>query len=274
VSRFKRFLRHRRLGPLSVIGWVASAFLSSFFSSWISASPLAPKFHPGPAGPVTVQLPANFGTKPSEPPEPLNDLPITLHELECRGDDAGSVDGGRATLKLAVFSDEYSWDFKSDHRVLLNGRPVDLLGILREPGFGTLINADEVIAVGTASCEGDPIVEGCRALHRARQLKAWLRRTRTRGGSMVDARPLHVLNLGQYRGACSPGHPGQTEAQRRVMLVAVDRTAGTVSLERCLRQAFDHFSSLRYVTLRYADFTLDPDPDDDPCLRVAAEAAP
>ena len=78
-----------------------------------------------------------------------------------------------------------------------------------------LAGAHEIIAVGTASQEGDPVAEKERALRRA-QATAALSQT-----AISADMPVWSLNLGQYRDPCAACETSGTSWQRPFIVVAV-----------------------------------------------------
>ena len=178
-------------------------------------------------------------------------------------------DGRSLNFRAVVFSDSYSWLIESDEQVQINDQSfgeAEFVSRLRSPGFQEILaRASELIAVGTASCEGKTQGdEDDRALRRARRLGAWLELARPwPEGNVRPARSLHLLNLGRYSPggaagpACSPSAPATTWNQRKVLLLAVvERVSGT-DLEDCIRETLGSDDKIRPLIENYSRFDLD-----------------
>jgi hypothetical protein len=86
-----------------------------------------------------------------------------------------------------------------------------------------LANAREIIAVGTASQEGNPVEERERAGRRAKTTAGIV------AAAVDSAIPVSSLNLGQYRERCPTCEKGGTDWQRPFMVIAVkELEQGTV----------------------------------------------
>ncbi|MEM6796404.1 MAG: hypothetical protein AAF725_20700 [Acidobacteriota bacterium] len=129
--------------------------------------------------------------------------------------------GRTAEGLLLVLSQTYRWKFEStssveysDGRAILDYRNE----ILKQPGMQYyLAQAEKVIALGAASCEGVDNVEAERARDRAEHLASWVAEA---SPTPVDT---HTLVLGKHLGECS-GPSKETSAQRRVVLIVLLRS--------------------------------------------------
>jgi hypothetical protein len=93
-----------------------------------------------------------------------------------------------------------------------------------------LASAREIIAVGTASQEGDPAAETARAGKRAA-------RTADIVATAIDAAiPISALNLGQYRESKTAA-AGTTDWQRPFMVIAVKELEDGTVLSEALADA-------------------------------------
>lgn len=139
--------------------------------------------------------------------------------------------GRRGTFDVVVARKQFLWvrgssdQLEKDGRVISNAELAsDVLD--REVRDG-LASAREIVAVGTASQEGDPAAERARAGRRA------ARTAEIVAGAIDPATPISTLNLGQYRGSGPAGTAGgATDWQRPFMVIAVkEMEAGTVLAE-------------------------------------------
>ena len=160
---------------------------------------------------------------------------------------------------IFVLSQEYRWELGTNEVVQPNGQPADMgrnFDLLLEQHGGRY---KDLIAVGTASCEGSDGPEIERAESRAHQMILWLREALDRIGDREE-RHLYRLNLGRYR-SCAGSQPGWTEDQRRVILVAVKERRGDMDLT-VLRQALQNELDdprrlpLGFAMNKYLTFTL------------------
>lgn len=160
---------------------------------------------------------------------------------------------------IFVLSQEYRWELGTN-RVM---RPD---GILADMGqnFDLLLEQHgrrykDLIAVGTASCEGEEGVEIDRAEGRAEQMILWLREALDRIGDREE-RHLYRLNLGRYR-SCAGSLFSSTERQRRIILIAIKERRpdmGLTALGQALRAELDDPGRLPlgFATVEYLRFLL------------------
>lgn len=138
--------------------------------------------------------------------------------------------GRRGTFDVVVARKQFLWVRGSAEDLEKDGRKIsgDELArdVLDQEVRDGLANAREIIAVGTASQEGDPAAEKARASRRAA-------RTGEIVAAAIESRtPILSLNLGQYRGAGPASGSGGTDWQRPFMVIAVkDLEDGTVLAE-------------------------------------------
>jgi hypothetical protein len=134
--------------------------------------------------------------------------------------------GRRGTFDVVVARKQFLWVRGSAEDLEKDGRKItgDQLAsdVLDQEVRDGLASAREIIAVGTASQEGDPAAEKQRAGRRAA-------RTAEIVASAIDASiPVSALNLGQYRDSKAAA-TGATDWQRPFMVIAVkDLEEGTV----------------------------------------------
>lgn len=175
----------------------------------------------------------------------------TLFGIEGR-DEAGR----RAAFDLVVFDKRFDWVRGSTSELVRDG---DILteaqitkDILDGPVRDRLARAKEVIAVGTASIEGELAAETHRAGQRARQTAAWT------AAVLPAGIPLYTLNLGQYREPCQDCETAGTSWQRPFMVVAVREKDHGADVAQALAAAMSGKSNLpslaAYSTFGLAKF--------------------
>lgn len=134
--------------------------------------------------------------------------------------------GRRGTFDVVVARKQFLWVRGSAEDLEKDGRRItgDQLAsdVLDKEVRDGLASAKEIIAVGTASQEGDPAAELARASRRAS-------RTADIVGTAIDRKiPISALNLGQFRGVGASTTTGGTDWQRPFMVIAVkDLESGT-----------------------------------------------
>ncbi|MDO8793630.1 MAG: hypothetical protein Q7J25_03325 [Vicinamibacterales bacterium] len=139
----------------------------------------------------------------------LRDRPVSTQVTAVDGA------GKSATYRIIALSNTFFWKRRETTIVVdSDGRNVLLESYLASSGVSAQLNAaTDLIAVGTASCEGGAEVENDRAMARADNLSAWLRKV-----MLPTVEHLFALNLGQYITDCSRD---QNDRQRVVLIVAV-----------------------------------------------------
>lgn len=172
--------------------------------------------------------------------------------------------GQKGVFRAMVFLDSYNWVRGSSELVEFNGETIPYFPtVLRqEPVQKLLVGAQEIIAVGTASCESPwgALVENRRAEQRAKQLVRWVEESRNQlpqhpGAPMRNVRP---LSLGRYIKDCSAPEAAETARQRPIILIAVAERQQGLDLESCLQRKIKEDDSLKFLTDNYSKFELDP----------------
>lgn len=133
---------------------------------------------------------------------------------------------GSVTFEAFVLTQNFRWKYASEGEVTYpSAQPVqDIVIYLKNHLSFLLKDAQDVISIGMASCEGDRPGEEERAGKRAEQLKTWIQQARP------DDKPrnYYVVNLGQYKKHdCRAGRqPGEDETsdQRRIVILYVTKT--------------------------------------------------
>jgi hypothetical protein len=173
--------------------------------------------------------------------------------------------GQKGVFRAMVFLDSYNWVRGSSELVEFNGETIPYFPtVLRqEPVQKLLAGAQEIVAVGTASCESPwgALVENRRAEQRAKQLVRWVEESRDRLPQHPNTpmRSVRALSLGRYTKDCSAPAAAETARQRPIILIAVAERQEGLDLESCLQRKMKEDDSLKFLTENYSRFDLDPD---------------
>jgi hypothetical protein len=264
---------------------LAGLFIVSISYGWLGRHLEGSPVPGGPA--VVIPVP---GLQPAAPPvsNPPQAPPPTLPPAQtislptggeakrflrvCR-DEQGHELGHFSVL---VFSDEYQWRCNSDREVLFAGQDVDFAGeVLSSPGLQSYLEADEIVAVGSASCDTNKLVaQECLALRRARRLQGWVRRVRRTHGGGPSLQDVHFLSLGQRRPpagtTCDLNNCRQTGSQRPVMLLAVNHRESEVPLAPCLLNILGSDPEMNLELNEFSQFELNSSPPVSACTEGGA----
>jgi hypothetical protein len=161
--------------------------------------------------------------------------------------------GRRADFDLIVANKDFTWERGSTERLtregaLLSRGDIDKV-LLDELVRARLKQAKQLIAVGTASQEGETQQELLRAGKRAEKTAEWIMPLAEK-----DV-PVWTLNLGQYKDPCDTCDTAETNWQRPFLLIAVRRAAWGVDLGEALADALSSASNLP-ETDRYSAYAL------------------
>jgi hypothetical protein len=204
-----------------------------------------------------VQAMAEVNSRPPDPPDkpvpepPPPPLPLPPPDSNWTKVPAGAVD-------LFVLSQEKRWKLGTAKVVDADGADVeDMRSKLKLLLWQLRMDYGDLIAVGTASCEGILGRESTRAGHRSEHLVEWLRE------ALVDlddpeARQIYRLNLGRFR-ECGGLSPEETDDQRRVIVLAIrNRNHGLApdALREKLRQDLSTYRPLGFDPADYSEFSL------------------
>ncbi len=166
----------------------------------------------------------------------------------------GSDQSGRsADFDLIVADKTFTWEHGSTERLMRNDQAMsskDVEQIILDALVrARLKTAQQMIAVGTASEEGDPTQETHRAGKRAERTAQWL-------ATIIEPKtPLWTLNLGQYKQPCASCDTNETSWQRPFLVIAVQRAAWGVDIGEALSDALASTSNLPSPD-RYSAFAL------------------
>jgi hypothetical protein len=259
----------RIVGVLFVL---AGMFLAPGSYAWLNQHlEGSPKHEGGP--PVVIPLPSPAPDPPQPPappppPPPPKDIALATgggarEFLRVCRDEQGKELGRFSVL---VFSDEYQWQCDSDREVVFAGEKVDFAGeVLSSPGLQSYLEADEIVAVGSASCDtNDRVAQECLASRRARRLQGWVRRARKTHGGGPSVRDVHFLSLGQRKPppgtTCDLNHCSQTGSQRSLMLLAVSHRDPGVPLGSCLASILGSDPEMHLELQEFSQFELNSSP--------------
>jgi serine/threonine protein kinase len=158
--------------------------------------------------------------------------------------------GRTAEFNIAVLSVEYKWQIGSSYQVKYNDQiiPLDALKTnLEQEGIKRIMeNPNEIISVGTASCEGSPQLEESRASERAKQIQLLVKKIFS---DVPTVKGYRLLNLGQFRGGNCQANQDLTSYQRSIIIIGVKKQSPGVILDEALRS--------RLEKKPFGDFKLD-----------------
>jgi hypothetical protein len=138
--------------------------------------------------------------------------------------------GRRGVFEVVVLNKDFMWVHGSAEQLERQGKKIPAASVadivLDQDARVSLAEAREIIAVGTASQEGQAAAEHQRALQRAQ------RTAQIAGGPAPEWVPVYTLNLGQYRDPCAACETTGTSWQRPFIFISVrDMQDGTVMAE-------------------------------------------
>jgi hypothetical protein len=158
--------------------------------------------------------------------EPMRQTRGTLI-FEIEGHDKA---GRRGTFDVVVAKKQFLWVRGSAEELEKDGKVISgaelASDVLDQEVRDGLANAREIVAVGTASQEGDAAQEKARASRRAARTAELI------SAVIEPSTPVSTLNLGQYSGSRPREDAGGTNWQRPFMVIAVkDLEPGAVLAE-------------------------------------------
>jgi len=161
--------------------------------------------------------------------------------------------GRHGTFDVVVLNKSFLWVRGSSDELEKDGQTIasDALAaaVLDDEVRAALADAIEVIAVGTASQEGNPTEEVARAERRARRAAEIVSQGVT--GNV----PVWTLNLGQYREPCDGCETGGTSWQRPFIVIAVKSLEEGANVGEALADAMTGQDKLP-TPASYSAFTL------------------
>jgi len=160
---------------------------------------------------------------------------------------------------ILVLSQEYRWKLGTTQVLAPGGEDVDIEEKLKGLLFQYGRKYGDLIAVGTASCEGERDEESQRAAARSKVLIAALR-PNVDETEPDNPRQLYRLEMGQFKD-CQGLNSGQTGEQRQVILLAVKaRNHGMelAELQRTLCATLKERTPLGFDPDEYSECSLKP----------------
>lgn len=166
-------------------------------------------------------------------------------------DVSGEYNNKKAKFRIAIVTQEYRWKFESSDSIetgLVKTELPELLDNLK--GFDDMIG---LIAVGTASHEGNANQEISRADKRADNIVSVFRQT-----DLASKKEIYKLNLGQYLKEQPSATIEETSIQRRLIIIGIserDKKMSFDEMREALKNALQK-SSLKYTleTKSYSNF--------------------
>lgn len=195
-------------------GWIIVGVILFFASLHKCRQISAAKVHPSPAAsPVSNEKLQVI----------VNATPITVNIVtgEVRNKEGKVV----AKFEASILSQECYWAYSSTTDVLINGKPIDMKSFFESGGLQSRFNeAVDVIAIGTASEEGDAEREYKRSIERANQLIHWLRQSITK-----PSVSFWTFSLGKYEDAENLSKD-ESAYQRSIVVVRVFEKSEDINL--------------------------------------------
>jgi hypothetical protein len=143
--------------------------------------------------------------------------------------------GRRGTFDVVVLNKSFLWVRGSADQLEKEGKVIasdELATVVLDPEVrAALAGALEVIAVGTASQEGNAADEQARAGRRAASAAKLV------SGAVTGNIPVWALNLGQYRNPCTDCETAGTSWQRPFIVIAVTSLEPDTNLGEALADA-------------------------------------
>jgi eukaryotic-like serine/threonine-protein kinase len=194
---------------------------------------------------LTTRNPKGFRI-PSYGQKPRNIGKVDYFPYQPGRDSKGRI----AEFNIAVLSVEYKWLLGSSYQIKHNDQVISLDGLrsnLEQEGIQKIMeNPNELISVGTASCEGDLNKEESRALERSKQIQLLVKKVFSNSSNLKGYR---LLNLGQFVRSDCQANQDSTAYQRSIIIIGVKKQSEGVILDEALRD--------RLERKPFADFVLD-----------------
>lgn len=139
--------------------------------------------------------------------------------------------GKSAEVNMAVLSDRYEWQLASSSQLRLKGEaktvPIDQLkqDLERQGIFKIMNNPNQIIALGTASCEGPTTEEEARAEARAKSIQDKIIK------QLFEVKEYRILNLGQFKRDNCQRDPNKTSIQRGLTIVEMRKESENLNVK-------------------------------------------
>jgi hypothetical protein len=222
-SWFLSFLQ-TKAGTAAALGTVAAATTTAA----VVSHDLVNEYSPAGTSPGMIEAPV---TPAPQAAKPLRQTKNTqIYAIEGR-----DTAGRRGTFDVVVAKKEFLWVRGSSDEIEKDGKAIAANEISAQvfdsEMQAALANARELIAVGTASQEGNAEKETARARRRAERTAEIVTQ------EVEPAMPVSILNLGQYREPCENCETDGTNWQRPFMLIAVKDLENQTVLGEALADA-------------------------------------
>ncbi|MFM6157696.1 MAG: serine/threonine protein kinase, partial [Sphaerospermopsis kisseleviana] len=226
---------HPQPEKLPLLAWFAALIVSLLILWWIALGFKNNKF---------TALPPDYGQ-----------IPVKKGDIDYFPYEEGKDSQGRvAEFSIAVLSVEYKWQLGSTYQVKYNDQIINLDALksnLESEGIQRIMeNPNEIISVGTASCEGDIATEQNRALERSKQIQLLGKRIFSNTNSVKGYR---LLNLGQFQRKDCQANQDSTAYQRSIIIIGVKQQDEGVILDEALR---DRLEKKPFADFKLEDYSL------------------
>jgi eukaryotic-like serine/threonine-protein kinase len=177
------------------------------------------------------QIYPNWCNRIAEKPQVDKEKDVVYFPYEPGADSQGKT----AEFNLVILSASYRWKIASSDAVQLpnQNKFINLSNLkskLEQDGILEVMeNPARIIAVGTASCEGELTQEENRAFQRAYNIQENLAK------KIFTVKDFRILNLGQNKTSDCVPNPEITSFQRSIIIIGVKKEAKGVILEEALR---------------------------------------
>jgi serine/threonine protein kinase len=220
---------------LPLLAWFAALIVSLLILWWIALGFKNNKF---------TALPPDYGQ-----------VPVKKGDIDYFPYEEGKDSQGRvAEFSIAVLSVEYKWQLGSTYQVKYNDQIINLDALksnLESEGIQRIMeNPNEIISVGTASCEGNIAAEQNRALERSKQIQLLGKRIFSNTNSVKGYR---LLNLGQFQRKDCQASQDSTAYQRSIIIIGVKQQDVGVILDEALR---DRLEKKPFADFKLEDYSL------------------
>ena len=220
---------------LPLLAWFAALIVSLLILWWIALGFKNNKF---------TALPPDYGQ-----------VPVKKGDIDYFPYEEGKDSQGRvAEFSIAVLSVEYKWQLGSTYQVKYNDQIINLDALksnLESEGIQRIMeNPNEIISVGTASCEGNIAAEQNRALERSKQIQLLGKRIFSNTNSVKGYR---LLNLGQFQRKDCQASRDSTAYQRSIIIIGVKQQDAGVILDEALR---DRLEKKPFADFKLEDYSL------------------
>jgi hypothetical protein len=180
-------------------------------------------------------------------------LQITYNELSIPKDTTTKIVIGKdeknlqARFKIYMLNDKFSWKFKSDDTLQINGEDISPELFINSLEISEDIEKSlAVICIGNSSHEGNWLEEEKRATRRASQVATWLKEF-----FPENADKIHILDLGINKFANY-----DTSTQRRLIIISLINQDNDINIAQALKNGLSNEKILPFDIKEYSKFEL------------------